>query len=71
MVGHWSGKPRVRSSKLGGGAECFQNIVGNGEEGGDYNGCYVGGMLMRERMKSNSLFFKFIQSQNSDMYSFQ
>ena len=43
MVGHWSGKPRVRSSKLGGGAECFQNIVGNGEEGGDYNGCYVGG----------------------------
>ena len=71
MVGHWSGKPRVRSSKLGGGAECFQNIVGNGEEGRDYNGCYIGGMLMRERMKSNSLFFKFIQPQNSDMYSFQ
>ena len=52
MVGHWSGKPRVRSSKLGGGAECFQNIVGNGEGGGDYNGCYVGGDANeREKMK--------------------
>ena len=58
MVGHWSGKPRVRSSKLGGGAECFQNIVGNGEEGGDYNGCYIGGMLMRERGEIKFFFFQ-------------
>ena len=58
VVGHWSGKPTGRSSKLSGGAECFQNIVGNGEEGGDYNGCYIRGMLRRERMKSNPLFFQ-------------
>ena len=58
MVGHWSGKPRVRSSKLGGGAECFQNIVGNGEEGGDYNGCYVGGdgNEREDEIKSSFLF---------------